>query len=105
MPRFYFHLQDGPMDLQDDEPLEFQATAGAEQHARTVADEYARNKSPSELKAHFIVVKDSSGAQVVRLPVGKRRARATHDKDAAAAGCSRTSSRSRDALPTILRRS
>jgi hypothetical protein len=72
MPRFFFCLQDGQWELRDDEAQDFPGIVEAEQHARDVADELARNKSPSALRNCFIVVKDIDRAEVARVALGQQ---------------------------------
>jgi hypothetical protein len=73
MPRFIFYLEDGLEEWIGEEALAFPGIAEAEQHARAVAAELARNGSPSELQDRFIVVKNIDGTEVVRVPLSKTR--------------------------------
>jgi hypothetical protein len=67
MAGFFFYLQDGKSELGDDEAQDFSGIVEAEQHARKVADELARNVSPSSLRNSFIVVKAINGGEVARV--------------------------------------
>jgi hypothetical protein len=71
MPGFFFYLKDGQSELRDDEAHDFSGIVEAEQYARDVADELARNKSPSALRNSFIVVKGINGAEVARVALGR----------------------------------
>jgi len=73
MSRFIFHLQKGLKEWIDDETLDFPGLADAEQHAREIAAELARNESPSGLQDCFVVVKEMDGTEVARVPLGKIR--------------------------------
>jgi hypothetical protein len=70
MPGFFFHLQEGQLELHDDEPQDFPGIVEAEKHARNVANELARNESPSVLRKRFIVVTDIHGAEIARVALG-----------------------------------
>jgi hypothetical protein len=71
MPGFFFYLQEGQSELGDDEAQDFSGLVEAEQHARKVADELARNVSPSALRNSFIVVKGINGGEVARVALGR----------------------------------
>jgi hypothetical protein len=72
MPGFFFYLRDCQGEVRDDEAQNFPGIAEAEQHARDVADELARNKLPSALLNCFIVVKDIDRAEVARVALGQQ---------------------------------
>jgi hypothetical protein len=67
MPRFFFHFRQGNAELRDDEGQDFPGVTEAEQHARQVAYELARNKPNSETRGCFVVVRDADGAQVAQI--------------------------------------
>jgi hypothetical protein len=71
MPKFSFHLRDADTEWRDDGSCDFPGIAEAEQHARNVADELMRNKSPSELPDRFISVTDGASVEVARIALSE----------------------------------
>jgi hypothetical protein len=71
MSRFFFHLQAAGTEWRDDESCDFPGITEAEQHARDVADELTRNKSPAELTKGFIIVTDVAGVEVARVALSR----------------------------------
>jgi hypothetical protein len=67
MPRFFFDFRQGKTELRDDEGQDLSDGTEAEQHARQVAYELARNKPNSETRGCFVVVRDADGAQVAQV--------------------------------------
>jgi hypothetical protein len=70
MAGFFFLLRNGQVEYRNDEAQEFHGIADAEEHARVVAGELARNKSASELPESFIIVTDVAGVEVARVALG-----------------------------------
>jgi hypothetical protein len=71
MPRFFFLLRNGRVEYRNEEAQEFHEIADAEEHARVVAGELARNKSASELPESFIIVTDVAGVEVARVALSR----------------------------------
>lgn len=68
LARFYFQLTDNTV-IKDREGEAYSDLAAAERHARQVAREVGRNKSPREVESRSVSVIDEQGKQVFKTPV------------------------------------
>ena len=70
MPRYFFHLHDGPASVRDDEGVELADDAAALRHAgwcaRSVIANQVLNGEPVRLASH-ISVANASGTEVGRV--------------------------------------
>jgi hypothetical protein len=70
MPRYYFDLTDGDLDLAGDEVgEEFDHVQAARRHAMAVARELSRNRLAYALVGLYISVVDEQGVEVFKVPV------------------------------------
>ena len=69
MERYFFHVTNGPTSFMDERGLTFSSAEEAAVHARSVADEFAKQKSDYE---HFKVwVADEHGNEIIRVAICK----------------------------------
>jgi len=70
MPRYFFHLRDGTVEIRDSEGEEFASVAEAQAHARLVVEELTRNTPPAQaLSIGKLVVIDAEGKEVFEIPL------------------------------------
>jgi hypothetical protein len=73
MPRYYFDLSDGDLNLADDEVgEEFDLVEAARGHAVAVARELLRNEPPHAFVGWHISVVDEQGVVVFKVPLYSR---------------------------------
>ena len=68
MPRFFFHLN-GVQPVEGEKGEEFPTIDEAEQHAWRVADDLARNASPSSKIGSAVILADDRGRELLRIPL------------------------------------
>jgi hypothetical protein len=66
MPKFYFNYH-GRVTVADEDGEELPSRVDAEQRARLLAEELARNKPPGARRGGEIVVTDETGIEVFRI--------------------------------------
>ena len=66
MPRFFFHLN-GVQPVEGEKGEEFPTIDEAEQHAWRVADDLARNASPSSKIGSAVILADDRGRELLRV--------------------------------------
>jgi hypothetical protein len=69
MPRYFFHVTNGDVLVEDEEGEEFGLVEAARGYAVAVARELSRNGLPNACVGHYISVIDGQGVLVFKVPL------------------------------------
>jgi hypothetical protein len=67
LPRYFFHVVDGRLPIEDDQGTRFPEPSDAIAHAEVVANDLAQDND--QYRGHVVVVVDDQENEIARVPI------------------------------------